>query len=232
MDFASQLELYESVHGPSQNVREFVDYMSSQGQGGLTGGASRRKYNLIIMDPPWPYTSRRMMQDNGKKAAGISDEYSTMSIQDMMDLPMQNVCADNCLLFMWTTGPKLNEAFKLLDAWGFKYSTVAYVWNKKIPNPGFYSMSQCEYVLVAKRGRAPERNKGVNTRQFFEKARTTHSTKPEEIQDMIEAQFNMKGVKKAEIFARRFRKGWDCVGTDLNGTVQDFLAGKKMKLRE
>lgn len=155
----------------------------------------------------------------------------TMTIQDMMDLDIPSVCAENCLAFVWTTGPKLNEAFSLIDAWGFKYSTVAYVWNKRVPMPGFYSMSQCEYVLVAKKGRAPPRRSNVNTRQYYEETRTVHSRKPEAIQDMIEAQFNMEGQNKLELFARRFRKGWDCVGNELNGTIQKFLSGKKMKLR-
>lgn len=223
MDLAQYLESFESIHGPSPHAREFVQYL---------GGGGRKKYNVIIMDPPWPYSSRRMMQDNGKKAAGIDDEYSTMTIQDMMDLDIPKICAENCLLYVWTTGPKLEEAFKLINAWGFKYSTVAYVWNKRVPNPGFYSMSQCEYVLVAKKGRAPPRRKNVNTRQYYEEVRTKHSKKPEAIQDMIEAQFDLKGQNKLEIFARRWRKSWDCVGLDLNGRVEDFIAGKKMKLRQ
>lgn len=226
---------FEAEHGPSSVVRDFAQYMDKSGLSSnvvLSGGGGRKKYNIILADPPWPYTSRRMVQDNGNSAAGISDEYSTMSIQEMMDLPIQNVCAPNCVLYMWTTGPKLEEAFRLINAWGFKYSTVAYVWEKRIPNPGFYSMSSCEYVLVAKRGRAPERNNSVNTRQFLQETRTVHSKKPEAIQDMIEAQFRQKGVNKLELFARRFRKGWDCQGNELNGSVQDFLAGKKTKLRQ
>jgi N6-adenosine-specific RNA methylase IME4 len=230
MDLTKSLQDYETQTGTSDAiVREFVQYCNENNV--LLGGANQKKYNVIVMDPPWPYTSRRMVQDGGKKMAGIDDEYSTMSIDDMAKLPMQNVCAKNCLLFMWVTGPKLEEAFKLIRAWNFKYSTVAFVWDKRVPNPGFYSMSQCEYVLVAKQGKAPSRNKGTNVRQFFSQTRTTHSTKPEEIQDMIEAQFDMKNINKVEIFARRFRKGWDCVGNELNGTIQDFLSGKKMKLR-
>ena len=97
---------------------------------------------------------------------------------------------------------------------------------------GFYSFSSCEYVLVAKRGKAPPRNKTINFRQFYQEKRTSHSKKPERIQDMIEQQFDLKGLKKIEVFARRFRKGWDCIGNEINGTIQDFLNGKKMKLKK
>ena len=154
-DIDALLQKYQSIRGYSKHVSNFCEM--------LKGGRQKKKYNIILADPPWPYTSRRMIQKNGKHAAGIKDEYSTMSIEDMMNLNIDSICAKDCLLYMWVTGPKLEEAFKLINAWKFKYSTVAYVWEKKVPNPGFYSMSSVEYVLVAKRGRAPIRNNKVNT---------------------------------------------------------------------
>lgn len=228
MEVTALLDTYEGLHGPQHRVRDFVDFL----HGGFASKKLPKKYNVIVVDPPWPYKSRRMVQKKGTHMAGIEDEYDTMTMKDMMELPIDNMCADNCLMYMWATGPKLKEAFMLLDAWNFKYSTVAYVWEKKSPNIGFYSLSSCEYVLVAKRGKAPPRNKNVNFRQFYQEQRTTHSTKPEGIEDMIEKQFNLKGLNKIELFARRFRQGWDCVGNELNGTIEDFLNGKKMKLRK
>ena len=38
--------------------------------------------------------------------------------------------------------------------------------------------------------------------------------------------------EKLELFARRYRDGWDCLGLELNGTIQDFLAGKEIQLRK
>ena len=188
-----------------------------------------KKYNIILADPPWPYNSKRMVLDNGKGVTGINDEYETMTMEDMYDLPIEKITAKNCLLYMWATGPKMKEAFKLIDAWGFNYVTMAFVWDKRIPNPGYYSCSQCEYVLVAKRGKCPSRIK-FNTRQLFSKARTKHSKKPEEIQDMIDNHW--EDCEKIELFARRYRKGWDCLGLELNGSIQDFLAEKPIQLRE
>lgn len=220
VDFTPFLHEYEARYGPSLNAREFVKYIHA--------GQKKKKYNIIVADPPWMYSSQRMVQRD--KFTGVDDEYDTMTLQDMCDLPIQSVCDTKCVLYMWTTGPKLEDAFKLIRAWGFKYSTVAFVWDKRIPNPGVYSISQVEYVLVAKRGTLPKRVK-YNTRQLLSETRTVHSKKPEEIQNRIDAHYAHRGVKKLELFARRFRPGWDCVGNELNGTIQDFLAGKKMQLR-
>ena len=188
-----------------------------------------KKYDIILADPPWPYNSRRMAQNNGTHIAGIEDEYVTMSMEEMCSLPIANIKAKNCVLYLWATGPKMPEAFQLMKAWGFKYSTMAFVWDKRIPNPGYYSCSQVEYVLVGKKGKCPARNK-TNTRQFLSEARTKHSTKPEAIQDRIDEHW--VDCEKLELFARRYRPGWDCVGLELNGTIQDFLAGVPMPLRK
>ena len=191
-----------------------------------------KKYNIIVADPPWPYDSARMAQKQNKdkfRPVGVQDEYDTLSIQEMKALPIKNIRAKDCLLYLWATGPKLPMAFDLMAAWGFKYSTMAFVWDKRIPNPGWYSCSQVEYVLVGKKGKCPKRV-CTTTKQLLSKARTTHSKKPELVQDRIEAHW--EDCEKLELFARRYRDGWDCVGLELNGTIQDFLAGVDMPLRK
>jgi N6-adenosine-specific RNA methylase IME4 len=196
------------------------------------GARAPSKYNVIICDPPWPYDGHRSL------ANPLDMTYGSMSMEAMKKLDMRKICSDDmCVLYMWATGPKLREAFDLMAAWGFKYSTMAYIWDKQMHNPGHYSMSQVEYVLVGKRRdvRLPPRGKqadGHGTRQLLSKRRGAHSVKPEDIQDSIEHHWaNGRQLRKLEIFARRFRPGWDCVGNELNGTIQAFLAGKPMKLR-
>jgi len=192
-------------------------------------GTLLKKYRIILADPPWPYNSRRMVMENGKTIIGIEDEYQTIGMDEMCNLPIQDICDKNCLLYLWATGPKMKEAFRLMDSWGFKYVTMAFVWDKRIPNPGYYSCSQIEYVMVGKKGKCPKRIK-TNTRQLYTKPRTKHSKKPEAIQDMIDNHW--EDCEKLELFARRYRPGWDCLGLELNGTIQDFLAGKSIKLRK
>ena len=121
------------------------------------------------------------------------------------------------------------EAKRLFEAWGFEYKTVAFVWDKERILPGRYSMSQIEYVLVAyNRGQGKTKMpKPINYQQpqLIREKRGKHSAKPETLQDRIEIQWG-PDVSYCEVFARRFRDGWDCIGNEINGTIQDFLAGE------
>ena len=60
-----------------------------------------------------------------------------MSIEDICKLPVEKIADKDCVLFMWMTFPTLVEGLKVLENWGFKYKTVAFVWikqNKKTPS--------------------------------------------------------------------------------------------------
>ena len=92
-----------------------------------------KKYQIILADPPWAY---RVWS---KKGTGRSAEshYPTMSIEDIKKLPVSELAAENCILFMWVTFPTLQEAFSVIEAWGFRYKTVAFAWvkqNRKHPH--------------------------------------------------------------------------------------------------
>lgn len=86
-----------------------------------------KKYNIIYADPPWSYRTY------SKKGQGRSAEshYPTMRLEDIMALPVSELAAKDCTLFMWVTFPCLQEAFQVLEAWGFTYKTVAFVWVKQ-----------------------------------------------------------------------------------------------------
>ena len=91
-----------------------------------------KKYSVIYADPPWAYKVW------SKKGAGRSAEshYPTMSIEDIKALPVGELADKDCALFLWITFPMLREAWGVLDAWGFQYKSVAFVWikqNKKVP---------------------------------------------------------------------------------------------------
>ena len=84
----------------------------------------QKKYNIIYADPPWRYEM--------KKGQGVAENhYSTMGIEEICSLPVQEICDKDCALFLWVTFPQLPEAFKVIKAWGFCYKTVAFVWIKQ-----------------------------------------------------------------------------------------------------
>lgn len=84
-----------------------------------------KKYSIIYADPPWSYDDKA---DSGKRGAG--HKYPTMSIYEIMALPVRQIAEKDALCFLWTTGPMLEEAKQVMKAWGFTFRTVAFVWVK------------------------------------------------------------------------------------------------------
>ncbi len=94
------------------------------------------KYQVILADPPWLYSDARTHASAGMARSA----YECMQIEDICALPVQKLAADNCMLCLWATMPKLREALQVIDAWGFKYITTGWVWVKMNPSGiGIYS---------------------------------------------------------------------------------------------
>lgn len=173
----------------------------------------QQQFAVIYADPPWDYRGQRQHNGAGGADTGGADaHYSTLSLAQMKKLPVQEITAEDCLLFMWTSSPHLNQAIQLGEAWGFCWATVAFVWHKQKPNPGFYTMSECELCIVMKRGKIPKPRGARNIRQFLSAPRSRHSAKPDEVRARIEAMFPQQ--KKIELFARRAARGWFAWGNE------------------
>ena len=82
------------------------------------------KFTVIYADPPWRYEQKNVH-------GSAEHHYPTMSIEEICSLPVKNLAAKDCVLFLWVTFPQLPEAFKVIEAWGFSYRSVAFVWVKK-----------------------------------------------------------------------------------------------------
>ena len=88
-----------------------------------------KKYSVIYADPPWRY------RVYSKKGLGRSAEshYPTMSLEEIKALPIGELAAKDCVLFMWITFPCMQEAFQVLEAWGFEYKTTAFCLDQAEP---------------------------------------------------------------------------------------------------
>jgi len=167
------------------------------------------KYSIIYADPPWDYSyvgknfDRNFTKNKNGFAPVVSaaDHYNTMTNQEIIDLPVQTIIAKDCLLFMWITSPLLEIGMEVIKEWGFTYKTIAFVWNKKKLMPGFYTMSQVEICIVAKKGNIPRPRGARNIKQYYEETRSKHSRKPDEFRNRIEQMFPES--KKIELFARK-----------------------------
>ncbi len=176
------------------------------------------KYSIIYADPPWDYKGQ--LQHNGKggkETGGAEIHYPTMTLKKLKLLPIPDITDDDCLLFMWSSSPHLDQAIDLLKSWGFKWATIGFVWDKQKVNPGFYTMSQCELCLIGKKGKIPSPRGARNIRQLVSEERTKHSAKPHEVRKRIEEMFPKQ--KKLELFARDIVEGWDCFGNEIQSTI-------------
>ena len=171
------------------------------------------RFGIIYADPPWDYKGQ--LQHAGPASGdtgGAIRHYGTVTLDDLIKLPVGTIAADECLLFLWATSPHLDQAIELGKAWGFAWATVAFVWDKVRVNPGFYTMSQCELCLVFRRGRIPTPRGARNERQLVRAERGPHSEKPEEVRRRIERMFPEQ--PKIELFARRELPGWQPWGLE------------------
>jgi N6-adenosine-specific RNA methylase IME4 len=158
-----------------------------------------------------------------KRGKGTAERhYPTMTIGEICALPVGELAAKDCALFVWTTFPQLAEALRVIDAWGFAYKTVAFLWLKQnriaktwFYGMGFWTRSNAEVCLLATRGRPVRTNKGIH--QFIIAPVEAHSKKPDQVRDLIASLIG--DVKRIELFARSHTEGWDVWGDEVEGDV-------------
>ena len=165
------------------------------------------KYQVIYADPPWAYD---WSVDSGDS---IEAHYPTLSLDEIMQLDVPSLAARDCVLFLWTTSPKLKESMQVIDAWGFSYRTCS-VWIKDRIGPGYYFRQRHELLLVATRGEPPTPRDGDRPDSVQESPRQEHSRKPERYYELIEAMYPK--AARIELFARpnERREGWTYWGNE------------------
>jgi len=173
-------------------------------------------YQVLYADPPWDYAGKEQ-HNNKTKNKSVINHYPTMSLDKLKELNVKSVCADDAILFMWSSSPHLPQAIELMKAWGFEYKTIAFVWYKQKTNPGYYTLSECEICIVGKRGRFPTPRGSRKERQFISEKRGKHSAKPEAVRQRIVNMFPTQN--KLELFARDKCEGWAVFGNEVEGSI-------------
>ncbi len=181
-------------------------------------------YRVIYADPPWAYDDQNC---NG----AAEQQYRTMTLDRLCSLPVAQMAAENCALFMWGTYPKIQDALTLIPYWGFTFKSYAFDWVKLRggrPQMGLgrWTRGSSEPCLLAVRGKPQRHDKGV--RQLVETLEQDddrilyspnegHSTKPSEVRDRIV--HLMGDVPRLEMFARTRVPGWDAFGDQIDSDV-------------
>jgi N6-adenosine-specific RNA methylase IME4 len=162
------------------------------------------KYRTIVADPPWPIRWR------ADKTIGTKPlDYPTLTIAELMTLPIKEMAADESNLYLWTTNLFLHEA------WGFQYRML-WTWCKT-NGMGGHPRNATEHIVIASRGNAetPGRHAAATLNWLIHPA-MGHSQKPEAFMDRIE-QFSPG--PRVELFSRRHRLGWDVWGDESANTA-------------
>lgn len=199
------------------------------------------KYDVIYADPPWDYGGKMQYDKSSIKSINVGFEknvfisaanfkYPTLKLKELKELDVNSIAADDCILFMWTTGPQMANSIELGKAWGFEYKTIAFVWDKQVHNPGRYTLSQTEFVLAFKKGRFPTPRGARNVRQLLSIHRGEHSEKPEKVIDGITKMFPEQ--KKIELFARNNYIGWDNWGLEIPDEKIEILSQGEIDARK
>lgn len=168
-------------------------------------------FGCIVCDPPWAFAAR---SPKGY-ARSAQRHYACTSLDWIEALPVRDLAAPDCLLWLWATNPMLPQALHVLGSWGFRYVTAGH-WAKRGRSgklafgTGFVLRCAGEPFLIGARGAPKVGSRSV--RSVIEAPRREHSRKPDEAYAAAEAL--TPGVARLDMFSREARPGWTTWGAE------------------
>ncbi|MGL4442995.1 MAG: MT-A70 family methyltransferase [Alsobacter sp.] len=169
-----------------------------------------RAFGLVMADPPWRFST---WSDRGVTPKGAGGQYTTMTPAQICELPVRELAADDCVLWLWATNPMLRSAFSVMEAWGFDYVTAG-AWVKRTRlgklafGTGYTLRCAHEPFLIGRRGKP---RWARNVRSVVEGLTREHSRKPDEAYAAAE-RLAPDVTRRADLFSRESRAGWESWG--------------------
>ena len=158
------------------------------------------KYRVLYVDPPWSLGSEPVASTK-PDALGY---YPRMTVEEIADIPIQDICEKNAALFMWTPPELLPSAIDVLEHWGFEYRAI-FTWKKDKASKGLYNKVDQEFLLVGEKGNCqPENDEIVSSIQCIDKK---GASKPDEFRKIIENLYSST-KNKVELYPRKKCEGW------------------------
>lgn len=187
---------------------------------------------VLCADPPWSFNDALP-----GKARGAVKHYRCLSLGELMQFPVPHVAKD-AVLYLWRVSSMLEEALQVVRAWGFTPKSEM-IWEKYNPcqtcggsgrlehvgvecphcfgngcgkrwfGMGRYGRNDYEGVLIATRGSCTPKSASISS--SFAAPVFEHSAKPERFYDIVERMYD---GPYTELFARRQRAGWRCLGDE------------------
>lgn len=169
-------------------------------------------FGAILCDAPWSFRTY-----GGKDTAPTrqaQSPYDVMSLASLKSLPVGDVAAKDCILFMWTVSHLQDEASDVAKAWGFTPKSVAFIWDKGRIGMGYWIRQEAEICKLYTRGKPKRMDAGVT--QMIRAKRREHSRKPDEQYARIE---RLVDGPYLELFARQAWPGWSSWGNQADKFV-------------
>jgi N6-adenosine-specific RNA methylase IME4 len=205
-DHKAMAKLLKQAEKDKLSTRQLADLVSQykrRQQEEIRLANEPQKFSVILADPAWEYDFS--LSDSRQ----IENQYLPSSLEDMKRLRVP--AAEDSVIFMWATSPKLEQAFELMAAWNFEYKTCM-VWVKDQIGMGYYARQRHELLLIGARGSLELPDPSVRPDSVISAPRTDHSEKPEESYGLIETMYPT--YNKLEMFARNKRDGWEVWGDE------------------
>jgi N6-adenosine-specific RNA methylase IME4 len=167
-------------------------------------------YDLIVIDPPWPFATWSATGQGKSPSA----HYRVMTLAEIMALPVRGLLNNHAVVLLWTTGAMLAQAFAVMQAWGITYKTNL-MWRKVTRNGkvrmgcGFWARTMHEPILLGTVGKPPK----ITLPSCFDGIAREHSRKPDEFYRMITER--APDLRRADLFAREKREGWEAWGDEI-----------------
>ena len=194
-----------------------------------------KKFGIIVADPPWRFDDK-LIYPKDKTKRGAAAMYPTLTLAEIQALPVNELADENALCALWVPSAFLKLGIDVLEGWGFNYKQL-WIWGKRSKkNPlnlafgmGRLARNCHEPCLVGIKGKYTKHLQNHSQRNLFMHPSLPHSQKPESLQDSLELMFPQ--WDKLEMFARRARPGWTCIGNespttpgeDIRDSVSDLL---------
>lgn len=164
---------------------------------------------VLVADPPWKFSDSLP-----KFKRGAAKNYSVLTVDDICDTPIPPMM-DDSVLFLWRVSSMQEEALRVMRAWGYRQKSEI-VWEKLTKNEklhfgmGRYTRMSHEVCLIGVRGKCFPKVR--NVRSVFAAPKGAHSEKPQAFYDIVEELYD---GPYAELYARKYRQGWDTFGDEL-----------------
>lgn len=187
-------------------------------------------YKTILADPPWEYgpwaasSNRHRPNDRPRPLP-----YETMTVGQICALPVADLAAEDCELYLWTTNKYLPAAFDVIGAWGFTYcQTLTWCKRPRGTGQGGLYCPTTEFLILGRRGEMPKNKERIDSTWWqIKRPHNSHSKKPAFFYELIEFQSD---PPRLEMFARpitpMFQKieGWDTWGNEIESDVEMEVA--------